>query len=616
MDKLTAIKIKYDDGTYSDEIPVSVLSENVEWDSTHTLVDVLGSIDVDVTGTIQDQISQLFNGKVSNSDMQAYVTNSMPTYITSWLNTNVNPVGSAVVVDSSLTVSGAAADAKVVGDKVAGLDDLKSATNALLPAAYSVKLSALGIDNCIPFYAVGGDVITVKTVDGSSFTVHEIRFVDKEKQNVAYWGLVNYGSERTFTIPTGRNDIYYCYLNLGTAQAVTVVNNSSSYNLKSVIDEKVSFKQVESMLGVNSENLFDGIEKVDGKYVNFTNGNLNNSSAYSATDYFIVFPGAKYKLTYKSSGSQIAFYDKNKAYVTGFTTTTDTFTVSDNDSILYARWCAETVGYANWGLYLEPLDSAIKYITTSDGILNGIIDAVSKNIKKVVVEAGTYDLIAEYKARYGDDYFTNYATNYNGLANGYYDRGIWLDNIELIFQSGSKVTAIYDGANSNVVTYFSAFAMGQNVKIDGLVLDARNLRYGIHPDFHPTNYGYLEMRNCDLHHFKEVNQGVNDNQAIGAGLDIHSAWLFENCIFRSDTNHAVFRIHNNASSEAESKIIIKDCYIAGNGFIRLNSYSTSEKQTMAMVTGCSWVTPPVVGKETEASTDNITMLAWNNEERT
>lgn len=118
MDKLTAIKIKYDDGTYSDEIPVSVLSKNVEWDNTHTLVDVLGSINVDATGTIQDQISQLFNEKVSNSDMQTYVTNSMPTYITNWLNTNVNPVGSAIIVDSSLTIQGAAADAKVVGNLI------------------------------------------------------------------------------------------------------------------------------------------------------------------------------------------------------------------------------------------------------------------------------------------------------------------------------------------------------------------------------------------------------------------------------------------------------------------------------------------------------------------
>ena len=149
MDKLTAIKIKYDDGTYSNEIPVGVLSENVEWDSTHTLVDVLGSIDVSATGTIQDQISQLFNEKVSNSDMQAYITNSVPTYITNWLNTNVNPVGSAVVVDSSLTVSGAAADAKVTGEKLAILkgefDEISEATNNLFnPYSLTIGMNGTG----------------------------------------------------------------------------------------------------------------------------------------------------------------------------------------------------------------------------------------------------------------------------------------------------------------------------------------------------------------------------------------------------------------------------------------------------------------------------------------
>lgn len=112
MDKLTAIKIKYDDGIYSDKIPVSVLSENVEWDNTHTLVDVLGSIDVDITGTIQDQISQLFNEKVSITQLNNYVvsqlntdvTNWLNNDVTNWLNNNVNPVGSAVIVDSSLTI--------------------------------------------------------------------------------------------------------------------------------------------------------------------------------------------------------------------------------------------------------------------------------------------------------------------------------------------------------------------------------------------------------------------------------------------------------------------------------------------------------------------------------
>lgn len=118
MDKLTAIKIKYDDGTYSDEIPVSVLSENVEWDSTHTLVDVLGSIDVDVTGTIQDQISQLFNEKVGIAQLNNYVATQLNEDVSTWLNNNVDPVGSAVIVDSSLTIGGAAADAETTGSSI------------------------------------------------------------------------------------------------------------------------------------------------------------------------------------------------------------------------------------------------------------------------------------------------------------------------------------------------------------------------------------------------------------------------------------------------------------------------------------------------------------------
>ena len=134
MDKLTAIKIKYDDGTYSDEIPISALSENVEWDSTHTLVDVLGSIDVDVTGTIQNQISQLSNEKVSATQLQNYVASQLSEDVSSWLNTNVNPVGSAVVVDSSLTISGAAADARTTGQIV----------QVIAPAYDSTKTYAVG----------------------------------------------------------------------------------------------------------------------------------------------------------------------------------------------------------------------------------------------------------------------------------------------------------------------------------------------------------------------------------------------------------------------------------------------------------------------------------------
>lgn len=104
MDKLTAIKIKYNDGTYSDEIPVSALSENVEWDSTHTLVDILGNIDVDVTGTIQDQISQLSNSKVNATDLSNYVNSTMKTEVAGWLNNYISPATGTIAYDASLSI--------------------------------------------------------------------------------------------------------------------------------------------------------------------------------------------------------------------------------------------------------------------------------------------------------------------------------------------------------------------------------------------------------------------------------------------------------------------------------------------------------------------------------
>lgn len=176
MDKLTAIKIKYYDGTYSDEIPVSVLSKNVEWDSTHTLVDVLGNIDID-TGTIQDQISRLFNEKASITQLNNYVASQLNTNVTNWLNTNVNPVGSAVIVDSSLTVSGAAADAKVVGDKIADLDDLKSAMNLLHDEIPTTVQTYVFTDGSVSqvLHKSGSTTVRTDTFTYATNTITEVR---------------------------------------------------------------------------------------------------------------------------------------------------------------------------------------------------------------------------------------------------------------------------------------------------------------------------------------------------------------------------------------------------------------------------------------------------------
>ena len=138
MDKLTSIRIKYSDGTYLDEVPIGVLAQNVGYDSGHNLIQVLGSVDVDSDGTIQQQINRLFNEKLNSSDLSSYVNSKITTDVSTWLANNVNPVGSAVIVDQSLSISGAAADAKVAGDEINTLKSIM--TKQLSPVAFSPNL--------------------------------------------------------------------------------------------------------------------------------------------------------------------------------------------------------------------------------------------------------------------------------------------------------------------------------------------------------------------------------------------------------------------------------------------------------------------------------------------
>ena len=124
MDKLTGIKIKYENQSMSAQIPIGVLAKNVEWDKTHKLSNILGNIDIS-KGDLQSQINQLFNKKINSSQIDDILNNhfgqQIATNVTDWLNDNVNPTGSAVMVDSSLIITGAAADAKVTGDEISEL---------------------------------------------------------------------------------------------------------------------------------------------------------------------------------------------------------------------------------------------------------------------------------------------------------------------------------------------------------------------------------------------------------------------------------------------------------------------------------------------------------------
>ena len=91
LDKIFAIKIKRQDGTYSDRIPIKTLAQNIQWDSTHdiSVKEILGN--VDLTKTIQGQLNDLQNNKISANSLSTYVGHQLQTDVNSWLTQNIDP---------------------------------------------------------------------------------------------------------------------------------------------------------------------------------------------------------------------------------------------------------------------------------------------------------------------------------------------------------------------------------------------------------------------------------------------------------------------------------------------------------------------------------------------
>lgn len=73
---------------------------------------------------VQEEINNKLDAMVVDGTMSTLlaplVSPEIPSAVSQWLTENVDPVGSAVTIDSSLSISGSAADAKITGDVMYG----------------------------------------------------------------------------------------------------------------------------------------------------------------------------------------------------------------------------------------------------------------------------------------------------------------------------------------------------------------------------------------------------------------------------------------------------------------------------------------------------------------
>ena len=457
MDKLTAIKIKYDDGTYSDEIPVSVLAENVEWDSTHTLVDILGSIDVDVTGTIQDQISQLFNEKVSNSDMQVYVTNSMPAYITNWLNTNVNPVGSAVVVDSSLTIQGAAADAKVVGDNIS---DLKSAITYNEASDFGIAYNAEYSNNSfIQGNRQQNNIETVIAIINrctTQFPIHANKGdTIKVTNTVSGQSILIFSSTKSSGWKTGSFDYVvpsegYYYADIKKSDDSTIAPSDISAQIKVSCDSAII-----TITKTETEKLEERLQNIDGLYylppIDFEIGTMQiSASGWTYPDNNTKRVRTKEGVTYHLSvGDIISLSDYTDArFYLGWK--------NGNNEYKYAGWKTEDYTVVEAGDYVILLANVTEVDQTSIYALFNLLSIKTSNYALKEIEQE----FAEQDAKGLDSFLYNrmsipFTVNEAYISNKFKSNPNRISfDVPYLFNKGSKIDITVATGEKFYMMYF------------------------------------------------------------------------------------------------------------------------------------------------------------------
>lgn len=166
---------------------------------------------------VQNEINEKLDSMATSGQLSTIIAPTIAQNVSDWLNEYADPVGSAVMVDSSLTISGAAADAKVTGDKIISLNDsdfitLKSQILEWNENGYIKTNESVGTEvSLTPLPLNGYRYSITECAEGDKFVI-SVRgrstprawaFLDNDNKLIAVSGSMKTYSDYMITAPAG-----------------------------------------------------------------------------------------------------------------------------------------------------------------------------------------------------------------------------------------------------------------------------------------------------------------------------------------------------------------------------------------------------------------------------
>ena len=274
--------------------------------------------------------------------------------VAAWLAEHITPTTPAI--DDTLTISGAAADAKATGDAIF---ESKSDLNEIVLESAGINIFNSTDTESGKYINTSGDIIA-----GSGFYVSNpykiypnatYELSDSLGSN-NFLNIAFYDSNNQFIdgITNGIGKIFTAPDNARTARVCGAEARISNQSLVCVAMSTVSNNTENKYIaGINGDNLFIASNATDGYAFSSSGNDISNSAAY-ISDYIPVIPNGKYELALSIGNNtfgNIVVYDKNKSIVQVADGVTTIITIPSNG--YFARIC---------GLITTKNDQSFKYI--------------------------------------------------------------------------------------------------------------------------------------------------------------------------------------------------------------------------------------------------------------